>query len=427
VAANKSNAIELNGSWYDALTGEQLAGKPTDIGSVQHLPVKAAPTSPRGHTSVDGIVSVNASGGSNQVVQSVPSRQTQHVAAHQPQASQTLMRRAVRPPSKAQPVSVQAQAPIQGIDVTPKTVIQAKVSSQKINPVRSQRAMQAPRSQSIDHFKAGNQLQTPITDLRAVQPQPAAVNGISTNPRPYQAPQRMQSPTPGQGRSTMDFVAARRTPRPRPQAARAAIAPPTPVAAPVQSEPTQPAQDIFEAALAHASSHTEAAPYESAAEGMKRKARKHRQVFGIVGSVAVFMLLAGFIAYQNRSNIQFQMASAKAGFAASMPNYKPNGYDLKKLEYSSGTVAALYATKTATSNQGAFSITQKKSNWDSQTLLESFVTTTGKDYQGYQANGRTVYVYGDSDATWVNGGIWYQIHANQSMPTDQLVKIAANL
>ncbi len=78
-------------------------------------------------------------------------------------------------------------------------------------------------------------------------------------------------------------------------------------------------------------------------------------------------------------------------------------------------------------NKQSFTVLQKKSNWDSQTLLENFVATSNEDYQGYQSNGRTVYVYGKGNATWVNGGIWYQIKATGDLANEQLVKIAASM
>jgi hypothetical protein len=105
------------------------------------------------------------------------------------------------------------------------------------------------------------------------------------------------------------------------------------------------------------------------------------------------------------------------------PLYKPDGYAMSKMTYSAGSVATLYKN---TGNQ-SFSLSQKKSNWDSQTLLENFVASAGEDYKGFQSNGRTVYIYGKGKATWVNGGIWYQIRGADELTNDQLVKIAASM
>jgi hypothetical protein len=143
----------------------------------------------------------------------------------------------------------------------------------------------------------------------------------------------------------------------------------------------------------------------------------------IVASLALFVALCGFVAVQNRENIQLQLASAKAGFSVSSPLYRPDGYSLNKMTYSAGLAASLYKNQ---SNQ-SFTLSQKKSNWDSQTLLENFVATKGDSYKGYQSNGRTVYVFGEGNATWVNGGIWYQIQGADQLTNEQLVKIAASM
>lgn len=182
-------------------------------------------------------------------------------------------------------------------------------------------------------------------------------------------------------------------------------------------------QDLFSQALARATSHEQPAPRESAAKAIKRKSKKHRQALGIVASLSVFLMLFGFIAYQNRDNIQLQIASARAGFSASTPLYKPDGYVLGKTTYGPGAVAVQYQHP----NNQSFTLSQKKSNWDSQTLLENFVATSDEPYQGYQSNGRTVYVYGEGKATWVNGGIWYQIQGANELSDEQLVKIAASM
>ena len=180
-------------------------------------------------------------------------------------------------------------------------------------------------------------------------------------------------------------------------------------------------QDIFEQALALATSHEQKPPKQSLLRAARRR-KTMRRVFSIAASAAVFVSLAGFIAYQNKANIELQMASAKAGFPASAAGYTPAGYDMERVAYEAGTVATWYK-----SNDRTFSVIQKKSKWDSQTLLENHVATTSADYQGYAANGRTVYVYGKGRATWVNGGVWYQINAGDALSNEQLVKVAANM
>lgn len=362
-------------------------------------------------------------------------RSVQHVNAHKPQTATTLMRRAVKAPAPSFKSTVQTATPIQAPAPAAAAQVKPKLSSSSIDPQRSQRAQSALRSQAVQHFKKSPAAASMngFVASTAFQPRPAAtplaapVAPAATQafkpaaqPKPFQQVQaRPQQGTAFRSqRSTAAFAAARRAPSP------SVASVPAMQAAPAQDDQSQAVHDIFESALANATSHNEAAPQENPFKATKRKAKKSRQVLGIVSSVAVFLLLAGFIGYQNKANIQYQMASARAGFAASIPGYKPDGFNLGKLQYATGTIAATYQNKQSNSS---IDITQKKSNWDSQTLLENFVASASGSYQGYDANGRTVYVYGDNNATWVNGGVWYQLHANGNVDAKQLVKIAANM
>jgi hypothetical protein len=197
-----------------------------------------------------------------------------------------------------------------------------------------------------------------------------------------------------------------------------------PAQQPMRTAAVDADHDIFAQALAHATSHQERSPKESKMNTAKRSGKRHRKVLGFAAGAAAFVLMCGFVAYQNKANIQLQLASAKAGFSASVPLYKPAGYTMNKLNYSTGAVAMAFQDN---STNSAFNVTQKKSNWDSQTLLENFVATSNQPYQGYESAGRTIYVYGQGKATWVNGGIWYQIDGANNLSNEQIVKVAASM
>jgi hypothetical protein len=354
------------------------------------------------------------------------------------------MRHAVRPPQHTQALAhpagqavgtLQQQVPVQ-------TTVQPKLSSVAVDPMRARRAQAAGRSQSVEHFRPHRQ--TNSMDFRRLQPVAVPVQA-QPQPQPYshhaqpqavpmQVHHSVQAPQPQpmqpQVHSQTHIPAAptllqpaQLQPRPytQPILRRNAV-PQQPAAQPQQPSEAAYEQDLFNKALASATSHEEPAPKESALKSLKRKGSKRKRVLGIVGSLAVFMILAGVIAYQNKSNIQLQIASAKAGFSAAAPLYKPEGFELDKLSYGTGSVAQVFRSESQ-----SFTIRQKKSNWDSQTLLENFVSTTDEEYQGYQANGRTIYVYGNGNATWVNGGVWYQIKSTGLIPRDQLVKIASSI
>ncbi len=92
------------------------------------------------------------------------------------------------------------------------------------------------------------------------------------------------------------------------------------------------------------------------------------------------------------------------------------------VRYGQGTV-----TITFTSDTKSFRITEQNSNWDSVSLKDSFVSPTNLNYKVVEAGGRIVYLYGQSNATWVNAGIWYQITDNANLSTATLLKIVTSL
>lgn len=179
--------------------------------------------------------------------------------------------------------------------------------------------------------------------------------------------------------------------------------------------------DIFEQAIAYARSHEQPSP-NPLNQKAKRANRRAKRVVGVFASVLMVAFLGGFIFWQNRADIELQLASARSGVPASMPAYKPAGYAVKGLTYSPGTVTIGFQ-----GGSGNFNVTQKSSNWDSETLLQNYVATSGQAYNAYQAAGRTVYVYGNGNATWVNGGIWYQINDNGLLSKDQLINLATSM
>lgn len=287
---------------------------------------------------------------------------------HQPQHSQTLMRRALKQPTIKPARPLHAQAPTDLTKFQPKVLsVKPKLSSDHIDKSRAERAGTVPRSQQVVRFQPAHQptrrsfIATPAAD-----PAPAAIHPI------------------------------------RPQA-----------------QPLQ--RDMFEAAITNARSHEEPAPKESRRRKAKRSVRKHARRFSISTAVVAMLLLGGFFAYQNKVALELQLASARAGFPASMPGYRPNGYAAKSLKYSPGTVTIGYH-----GDGRSFNVTQKQSNWDSETLLQNYVADANQSYQAYEAAGRTVYVYGNN-ATWVNGGVWYQVNGNANLTTKQFLDIATSM
>ncbi|GAC1498388.1 MAG: hypothetical protein NVS1B10_00170 [Candidatus Saccharimonadales bacterium] len=174
---------------------------------------------------------------------------------------------------------------------------------------------------------------------------------------------------------------------------------------------------LFEHAVATASSHKQtfkvAKPH--------RSSKKHSI---IAAGMLVLFSLVGLAAVQSYSGIQLHLASAKAGFNVALPSYSPAGYSLNQLNYGDGVAAAQFHSNT---DDRAYSITQKKSPWDSQTLITDFVAPEDKNYLTINKPFRTIYIYNLTNATWVSNGIWYVIHSNGSLTNRQLIDLASSV
>ncbi len=185
--------------------------------------------------------------------------------------------------------------------------------------------------------------------------------------------------------------------------------------------------DLLEKALEAARGHTEA-PYQHRLSPIKRLSKRlgvSGRATAIGTAVLAGLLLGGFYAYQNVPNLAMRMAASRAGFKAGMPSYAPSGFGFNgPVQYSSGQVVVNFKSR---SDERFFHITQQATNWNSDSLLNNYVLASGKQYQTYQDRGRTIYIYDGSSATWVNGGVWYQIDGKSDLTSDQLVRIAASL
>lgn len=80
------------------------------------------------------------------------------------------------------------------------------------------------------------------------------------------------------------------------------------------------------------------------------------------------------------------------------------------------------------SDEREFTITQRDSNWNSETLKSNYVLGASTEApQTYEDKGRTIYLFGEGAATWVSNGIWYEIKGDSKLTPDQLVRIATSL
>lgn len=180
-----------------------------------------------------------------------------------------------------------------------------------------------------------------------------------------------------------------------------------------QAQP-QKLESLLEQALRQATAHQETPT-------PKRRVSKRATV---VISLTAFLLLAGTLVTSNLSSIGLDVASAKAGFSASLPSYHPAGYHLQGIAYSAGTVTSTYASN---SDQRHYTLTEKPSEWSDAALLQDFVQKNADSYQTMQTNGRTIYLYGNQQATWVWQGVWFVLQSQGALGDRQLVDMASSL
>lgn len=403
----QNNIIELNGKKYDARTGAFLghgssvsAGTPhgqTVDGVVRSAAARPTPARTTPAAAAKAARQLHAKATPTKVIgrPSKPHRQTteavlrkpavKHAPAtikpHAPERPQTLMRRAVKKPSASLKPAIKTQAPTELTAARVSDIaspLSKKLSVSQVNPNRLAHAHAIAKSQQIERF--------PKVTAHAAMP--AVVAAPAPAPRPRQHPVAPAQPL----RNPISAAAA----------SQAAMAPPA------------PERDIFEEAIAHATSHRQPAHHP------KRSSRKLVNVFA---GVTAFLILGGFIAYLNLTNIQLHVASLQVGFTATSPSYHVNGYALQGGVKAADKRVSLHYV----SGDQDYTITQQASDWNSQTLLENSVALSGTSYKTIQDKGRTIYLYDGNQAAWVNGGILYNVSGSAHLTADDLVSLATSM
>ena len=193
------------------------------------------------------------------------------------------------------------------------------------------------------------------------------------------------------------------------------------------AEPSHSTADAFNEALRTATSHQQKSPY-SKPKLHHRAAKKigvSSRVISLGAISLAILLLIAVVAFKNVPNASMRLAASKAGFQASLPVYTPSGFGMSgQIQASPGAVTVSFRSHSDARN---FEVSQKTSNWTSESLLSSYVASASKTYQTIQDKGKTIYLYGQGNATWVNGGVWYKVTGNAQLDNDQIVSIANSL
>lgn len=143
----------------------------------------------------------------------------------------------------------------------------------------------------------------------------------------------------------------------------------------------------------------------------------------VAAAAGLIVLMGGYIWVKNYPNLAIRAAANRAGISATLPAYLPAGFSLAgPVKFQSGEVTTKF-----NSNDGNLTITQRRTDWDSNSLLDNYVSKQSNQYLAIPHEGVTVYFYNDNQATWVNQGIWYTIEGQSKLNRDQILKIIESL
>ena len=155
-----------------------------------------------------------------------------------------------------------------------------------------------------------------------------------------------------------------------------------------------------------------------------KKFHAPRRISSIMAACFAVMLLGGYLSYINMPSLSVRVAASQAGVDAEYPGYTPSGYRFDgPVSYGDGTVTLSFA---ANGGNNGYAITQKRSTWDSQSVLDNLVAKATEHYTINSSQGLTIYTYGPN-AAWVNHGVLYTLNGDAPLKTDQVLRIANSL
>lgn len=194
-------------------------------------------------------------------------------------------------------------------------------------------------------------------------------------------------------------------------------------AAPAVTRPSP--RDLKEHLLKEGLANAQRNTGEHKAEGrLKRMAGRQSKFASIATMSLATIMLGGYLTYVNMPNLSVRVASARAGVDAQFPEYSPDGYSFAgPVAYAPGEVTINFK---GSGGQQAYEIKQKTSNWDSQAVLDNFITRETNSYLTYSEQGLTVYTY-ENRAAWVSGGVLYTIDSKAPLSSQQILRIAGSM
>lgn len=161
-------------------------------------------------------------------------------------------------------------------------------------------------------------------------------------------------------------------------------------------------------------------------EKQHKQPRKRRlSRFASVGASALaLLLLGGYFTYINMPNLSVRVAATQAGFDATYPEYRPDGYRLNgPIAAKENEVSMKFASTAGTQD---FTLKQEKSSWDSLAVRDYVADISEDNAITTTVDGLTIYIYG-SNAAWVNGGVLYTMNGDAPLSGEQIRRIATSM
>jgi len=397
---SQKNVVVLNGKRYDALSGNLLGDAQTT--KAQKQVAKATPAAapvrvtvathatlnPRRRQNVDGVFSnrsVTTLTKPAKLTASAPKTvaapvahtphavknahiTAQHTKRHQPQSAITLMRSAVKKPTKSLRKKTNVQIAIKHELPTLSRYVAKKASAQNIVPERLERSQHVPRSPQVSRFNHAAGHHVPII---------------------------------------MAPIAVQKAP-----------AKPVAIAAPAPHPHNKPV-DIFEQAVANATNFREI-PNKL---HFKKKARNH--IISMASGTLALLLIAGFVAYQSTPGLQLRVVGFEAGVTTGMPNFAKAGFAYQGATAAPGKIVVGFSD-----NGNKYQLSQQTTNWSGSDMIKQVGATDASgtpNYSTVHIGNNTVYRFDNTSATWVQNGNWYQISGAAGLTDGQIKALVSTI
>ncbi len=162
---------------------------------------------------------------------------------------------------------------------------------------------------------------------------------------------------------------------------------------------------------------------KSRQKSVRKKGRVKRFVLAFSCAAACVAGIV-YVVSSNVPDISVRVAAMQAGVDLSYPSYVPTDFSLSGIKSDDNEIILAFSN----SEGKSFTLSEKKSAWDSAALERNLAKKTWQDdYSTTHEQGITMYIHGAS-AAWVNGGVLYQITAEDDVLTKkQLRSIATSM